>query len=515
MRKKESVKREQASFFNLAILRVPFLSPKLVLTEWLVATLSRARRFGVLALLTMIGFSADEMPRAVAADATPGVEQTPLVDVDALAARMKARQDLYRGMRDEALVQYGKRNPVPAPYDDQVKTVIRLFAYLFVWDDFYGEGLGRKGVGYARNAMAQGARDPLLQAFIDSQVSLQLPSSSEKAAQTMNRHTDQFLAGDYPAAFKCLVCRRTILNLARYRSSHHVPDQSPSMIARSHFIEKWGESYRELLKQKFPHDLLFYGGESLQHSVESDETALNLVIAEQDRDFNEVDPGNPVKLELDGNFYVTDAWNARGSDWGYTVTVNGAELFRKRLAQADKILEPLYAQYPDEVGTCFAMLNVELGQGQGRDRMERWFQRGIKADPDTFHIYNNKELYLLPRWYGSVDDAIAFGKECVRTGNWAAKIPLIFPLGISESVGNDPNLYKRPDVWALLEIVYREYLARFPHAVFYRTDFAKHAYDADHKDIAREQFEILDNEWDRSVLSNAQYAAIMAGLNAR
>jgi len=147
--------------------------------------------------------------------------------------------------------------------------------------------------------------------------------------------------------------------------------------------------------------------------------------------------------------------------------------------------------------------------------MERWFQRGIKADPDTFHIYNNKELYLLPRWYGSVDDAIAFGKECVRTGNWAAKIPLIFPLGISESVGNDPNLYKRPDVWALLEIVYREYLARFPHAVFYRTDFAKHAYDAGHKDIAREQFEILDNEWDRSVLSNAQYAAIMAGLNAR
>jgi len=110
---------------------------------------------------------------------------------------------------------------------------------------------------------------------------------------------------------------------------------------------------------------------------------------------------------------------------------------------------------------------------------------------------------------------MALGQECVKTDNWAAKLPMILPTGIAEAPSQDQSLYARDDVWNPLETVYREYLVRYPNSFFYRTNFAKHAYDGGHMDVAREQFKILANDWDRSVLSESEYATIMANLNPK
>ncbi len=448
--------------------------------------------------------------RAVADNAALSAPVFP--DIDAMASRMKKDQDLYRKIRDEALAGYAQRNPQPHPYDEKVKTVLRLQAYLCVWADFYGEGLWQRGNGYAAQALAEGAGEPSLTEFQNIVTFSDVSSSTEADAEAMMSTADQILTGAYPASFKLKACLTAIDDLSNFRSNHHPDNQSPSMKARAHFVEAWGNAYREMLKQTPPHSWLYVTGDQLQHAAQADKETLDLVIAEQDRAFNEVDPQNPVKQELDGDYFINAAWCARGSGYANTVSDQGWDLFRHQLAAAATILEPLYDLYPKEVNICKAMMTVELGQGQGRDRMELWFHRGIQADPDDYGLYKSKEWYLLPRWYGTVDDITAFGHECVAGGNWSSKIPMILPVGIAESSSNEGTIYSDPKVWATLDIVYREYLSRYPDAIFFRTNYAKHAFDSGHLDVAREQFKILGQDWDSSVLSSVQVEEIRAQL---
>ncbi len=436
------------------------------------------------------------------------------MDVDAMAARMQKNQEIYKQIRDEELSEYAKRNLKPTANDDKIKTVIRMLAYLWVWGDYYGEGLWQHGADYAQRAMYQGSDEQVLKTFFLFKELMGRYSGNEEGAEVENRKTENLLASDAPPELKLWACQIMVANLTKFANAVHPDPQAPSLQALPHFVERWGQYYRELLKRGLPHDLLFAAGEGLQDAAH-DEKTLDLAIAEQDRDFNEVDPKNPVKLELDGNFYVEDAWLARGSDYANTVSDEGWKLFADRLAKADSILEPIYDHYPNETGTCHAMMNVELGQGQGKDRFELWFQRDIKANPDDISAYESKENYLLPKWYGSVNEIMAFGLQCVKTGNWAAKIPMILTTGIAESSEGDPSIYAQPDVWKIVETNYREYLTRYPDAIFYRTGFAKHAADGGHLDVAREQFKILGSDWDQFAISEMEYAELMAKINAK
>jgi hypothetical protein len=434
----------------------------------------------------------------------------PPLDIDAMAARMAKNQDFYKKTRDEAFAAYAAENPHPGAYDDQVRTVIRLFTYLATWGDYYGEGLWQRGANYAKAAQDHGARSVVLTSLEDCQEAQGFSSSEEEDAQDVNRRADDFLASSYPAALKLMVAHAALNNLDGYISNHSPNAASPSLQARGHFVQAWGAAYREMIKAGLPHEWLFDAGEGMQHDVEDDETSLNLLIAEQERDFNEADPKNPVRTELDGNFHVTDAWNARGGGYANTVTDQGGKLFDERLAKAAAILEPFYTQYPNELGTCHAMMNVELGQGQGRDRMELWFKRAITIDPNRFEAYQDKEWYLQPRWYGTVDDIKQFGQECVSTQNWGAKIPMVYCIGLSEASDDSGTIYTDPAVWATVEKVYRTYLGRYPQAIFFRTNFAKHAFDGGHFDVAKEQLKILGDDWDRAVLSDTRHGTMMS-----
>jgi hypothetical protein len=71
------------------------------------------------------------------------------------------------------------------------------------------------------------------------------------------------------------------------------------------------------------------------------------------------------------------------------------------------------------------MIRVELGQGQGRDRMELWFHRAMQANPDNYDACSRKLYYLEPKWYGDAEQMLAFGRECEAGGNWNAGIPYI------------------------------------------------------------------------------------------
>jgi len=444
----------------------------------------------------------------------PRMPNYAVIDVDAMAARMLANQDIYRKIRDEGLAHFAKSQTKTAA-DEQMKALIRISAYLWVWGDFYGECVWRQGRDYASDAITTGMSDPQASMFYEEYGLQSNHSASGEDAQRINLAAEALFSSGYPAQFKMQACTSTLQNLINYKTQGHGDPNESCFNELPALIKEWGKDYRQMIKEKWPDYLLSDAGDSLLCTAQDDEPTLNLAIAEIDEDFNEVDSANPVKIALDGQYFVNAAWCARGSDWASNVTDQGWKLFAERLVKADNILEAGYAKYPAEGEMARSMIDVELGQGQGRDRMELWFQRAIKADPDDYAAYKSKEWYLQPRWYGSEDDIVNFGQECVKTDNWAAKLPMILPTGLAEASDQDASLYSRDDIWNPLEKVYRDYLDRYPHSINYRTYFAKHAYDGGHTDVAREQFKILGSDWDRSVLTDSEYARIMANLNSK
>ena len=460
---------------------------------------------------------------AYASDPTPQLSEAnaygpiafagePAPDVDAMAARMKTDVDTYQKIRDEALAEYARRNPNPAPYDDRVKAVIRLYACLWTWSDFYGECLGARGTALAVEAQRMGCRDPILQAFLDSWEWSNYYTPTEEDAEALNQRTDDFLATGYPAALKLYACETMLDDMAEFKDDVKPSADSAAMQTREHFVEAWGSNYRELIKQHVSQTLLFMKGEHVGYITQSDEPILDDLVAEQERDFNETDPHNPLRLEMDASFYVNDAWNARGADTADTVTSQGWDYFGQRLQRAKAILDPLYNYYPQEIGTCLVMLEVSLDDGGTRYDMEKWFDRAMKIDPDSYEACQRKVWYLQPRWDGSQAEAVAFGRECAKGGNWESKIPMILGKAYSGVGDSAPAIYADTSNWSELGPLYREYLKRYPDAVNYRTCFAFHAYNGGHFDTALEEFKILGNDWDRTVIDDDKYKKIRAQL---
>jgi tetratricopeptide (TPR) repeat protein len=427
-------------------------------------------------------------------------------DVDAMSSRMKRHQDLYQQIRDQGFSAFAKESfMLPAEDQDQMKALIRMEAYLSVWGDFYGEGLNPLAKHIVLFEENKGVKSILLTVLsaewkLDGYYTLE-----ENDAQTVNKIVETFASSDYPAKWKMNAWQVAITNTNNFRTRGEARPDSQTVKDFSGLFEKWGANYQQIIKASVPHDVLYDAGNGLLCVTQNVPDMLDLAIGEIDRDFNEADGSNPVRLAMDGQYLIDAAWCARGSGWANTVSDQGWKLFGDRLAKAAETLEAAFAKYPNEGEMARSMIDVELGQGQGKDRMEKWFQLAIKANPDDYDAYKGKEWYLQPRWYGSSEEVLNFGKKCLEGGNWSAKLPMILTVGIAEMSGQDTSTYSRPEVWGLAEKTYRNYLEHYPKSIFYRTAFAEHAFDSGHFDIAKEQLTILGNNWDRSTITPQKY----------
>jgi tetratricopeptide (TPR) repeat protein len=204
-----------------------------------------------------------------------------------------------------------------------------------------------------------------------------------------------------------------------------------------------------------------------------------------------------LRLQVRGKFYKDYAWEARGNGYVDTVTEEGFRKFGERLQEAGKALEAAWKLRPDDGKTATLMLIVELGIGDGdRDRMELWFRRALEADPDNKDACLNKLYWLEPKWHGSSEAMLAFGRACRDTKNWRSGIPLLLPdahYRLTRYLDAEERLkyLGAPSFWDDVHEVYTEYLKRMPNDTLARTDFAAFCYASGHRVAAHEQFAIL------------------------
>ena len=207
-----------------------------------------------------------------------------------------------------------------------------------------------------------------------------------------------------------------------------------------------------------------------------------------------------LRLHLTGDFYTHYAWRARGSGLAVGVTEVGWRKFTERAAEARKALEDAWDLDPTDSQSAAAMITVEMAIGEGnRVEMEKWFSRAMEADSDNLDACNRKLLWLEPKWHGSEEDVLDFGRACRDTRNWRAGIPLLVAeahrrlaeyLPITKRV----DYYDNPAVWEDIHGVYTDYLKNDPDNQLVRSEYAAFCYLCSQYKEAHAEFQRLGDQ---------------------
>src|SRR5258706_6305646 len=223
-------------------------------------------------------------------------------------------------------------------------------------------------------------------------------------------------------------------------------------------------------------------------------------------------------LVIKGHLYTKYAWDARGTDFAGNVTDDGWKLMKQRLEVAQAALEEAWKLDPTCIEIPIQMITVELGQGQGRDRMEMWFKRAMEIDPDSQEACQAKLYYLEPKWYGTPRDVIDFGRECLKTGRFNSSVPWTLERAHAAlshytrggyDTDSDPAYYTRPGVWTDLKQVFDGYLAadKDLDPNYLRNQYARYACLGEAWDDAAKMFPLIGERVDPRVWKSDEFQA--------
>ena len=203
-----------------------------------------------------------------------------------------------------------------------------------------------------------------------------------------------------------------------------------------------------------------------------------------------------LRLHLRGKFWIKYGWEARTTAFAPDVPAGGFERLEECLGVARRALEEACRLRPDDAWAATDLMDIDKAIGGDRATMESWFDRAMRANGDNYNACQTKLDWLDPKWHGTAEEMLAFGRACRATGNWRAGITLLVgdahqrhasslgPAGRSRYLG-------RPDVWSEIRAVYDEYLAHHPHNNVARSKYAALAYLGGHYREAHAQFEAL------------------------
>jgi hypothetical protein len=146
------------------------------------------------------------------------------------------------------------------------------------------------------------------------------------------------------------------------------------------------------------------------------------------------------------------AWADRGGDWAEKVTEAGWKGFGEHLGKACTELTEAWKLRPDQPMAAAEMLRVAGGGGCAEsDSLRLWFDRAVAAQFDYEQAYWTMLWFSRPRWGGSHELMLAFGKACFDTRRFDTDVPrwLIVACDSFNTDSEAPDcrpLFHRPDI---------------------------------------------------------------------
>lgn len=201
-----------------------------------------------------------------------------------------------------------------------------------------------------------------------------------------------------------------------------------------------------------------------------------------------------------GEHHIRMAWQARGGGYSNTVTEEGWKGFRANLTKASEELTSSWKLQPKDPGAATAMIEVSMGLSDNHlEDMRLWFERAVAARIDHRSAYTSMLWGLRPRWFGSHEEMIEFGRQCLKTGRFDTGVPYYYLqalLDVSSEMDEAPDaVFMEARIYRDLESMLNGYLkepTQARHAPFYHTIYAIVAYKTGNLDDSKHHLEAIN-----------------------
>jgi hypothetical protein len=339
----------------------------------------------------------------------------------------------------------------------------------------------------AAAAVAAGCKDPMVN-YLFIKFAMPQTNSKEAFANRFAVMARDMNASGYPAVRKFYANARA---MDQYYYTYDTNVWShPEM---SDFNQQLYHSFADTVSDKtLPSDEAFDANDTatyLMKGASANNQQMFYDVAQQQLLKNQ--PNDYLPWYLKGNHEVEQAWMARGNGTGDTVTPEGAAEFQKHLVEAREDYQHAWKLNPKRSYVAIQMMTVVLGQGGDRKEMEQWFSRAMELDTNSYDACRNKMNFLDPKWYGSDEQQLAFGRECAQSTKWGGHVPLI--LVLAHNLINQRNegaaqadYWKQSEVWIDMQSAYDRFFELNPEETYLYNDYALHAYEAEQWDKLNE-----------------------------
>lgn len=452
----------------------------------------------------------DAPPNGEQAGLPPGVRShvawnpVPQESPEKMKARRQARRAWVKATTLDAYERIGHKDPKwDAAARESLKAVFRL------WCKSVKVGDDRVACWKAAHrAIKAGCDDPFIQ-YLHARLGYDLnPITKEEKARELGLAANALENSGYPAVRKANAHYNTAADLIRLPLT---PERKAEVERR---LSATLALIPEILKEDHPEAR----ADALEMCYLITKHYLN-IFGDRKKAIERVtavlrgDPAwQPLLLCVRGEAYITYAWDARGTGWANTVTPGVWRLFYQRLHEAEKDLSKAWDMDHSLYQAANGMITVAMGLGWNHEKMEVWFQRAMKANSDNLVACGRKLEYLQPRWHGSWQEVLAFGRGCRATKNWEGGLPFILEAAHFSLAGRSeksPYLRQR-GVWEEIQPLYKAYLKLHPESHYNRAMCALWAYRCGHYKEADHLFQQLDDDdWVDVFSSAAAYQRIV------
>ncbi|HEX7862314.1 MAG TPA: hypothetical protein VF773_18400 [Verrucomicrobiae bacterium] len=410
-----------------------------------------------------------------------------LPGIDARTNRL-SRKEFFARIYVPAYEQVGKKDP---RWDEAAKAYLNILAAEAGEEEHNHDAEHEKVIQAAREkVIASGCKDPLVRYMILRQTRDPW-RAHEEGTNDWVQVAHELDGSGYHQYWKFFSYKRA----AQALKSGSPRTNSPAVV---HYRSETSTRLVQLVKDyTLPASVMY---EAVNSWINEDlSSAKNL----REWTYQQIEPammqgwGDRVEPHIiRGAFNIKYAWDARGGGWASTVPEDGWEKMRERLGIARRSLSAAWAIEPQET-IARQMLSVELGDSQGRPAMEMWFNRAMQVNPASYEACEAKLYWLMPKWHGSREDVIAFGRECLTNKN--GNVPLILQEGHRQLAtwheqsgkGKKDDYWKLPGVWEDCKASFEAFFANNPDGIGWRHNYALAAYKCEKWNDLRKQIKLL------------------------
>ncbi len=135
-----------------------------------------------------------------------------------------------------------------------------------------------------------------------------------------------------------------------------------------------------------------------------------------------------LKKWVEGIHYHKLGWEVRGGGYSNTVSSENMAIFRRNMTKARRVVAEAWELGPKHPAVAADLIAMSLNQGDTVSKldMRKWIEEMVKVQVDYDEGFSGVLWGLRPRWHGSTEEMLKFGKQCLNTNRFDSSTPLWF-----------------------------------------------------------------------------------------